>query len=410
VAIVALHAGAPAPAVAAAIRRALPDRCRVAEPERVDVAELERAERDHDRVFLVADDPDSEWAQFCIRQADFLILVGRADAPVEHRTRLQRPELVLVGGKPSSEVLTAWSDATGTGRITCADDDDLPSSLRPLASRIAGESLGVVLAGGGARSLVQIGVLQELLDAGLHIDRVAGCSMGSIIGGLLACGLDGELLERVVYAEVVRRSPVGDYTLPRTSLFRGRRLDDAIERSFADAPPIEALPRWYRCVSTDLRSRARVVHERGDIKLAIRASSSIPGVFPPVRTSDQLLVDGGILDNMPVDLLTDTNEGPVIAVNVAMGGGAADQLRHPGGRVEPRMPGLGETLLRTMLISSSGASEDARRAGAYVVTPRAEHVGLLEFHQFDALVEAGRAAARELLELTGGHFERSVIE
>jgi predicted acylesterase/phospholipase RssA len=136
----------------------------------------------------------------------------------------------------------------------------------------------------------------------------------------------------------------------------------------------------------------------------VRASSRIPGVFPPIRTDEHLLVDGGILDNMPVDLLIDRNEGPVIAVNVTMGGDTGGSSRPGRDGATSRTPALGETLLRTLLISSSGASEDALAAGAYVLSPRAEGVGLLEFHQFDVMVEAGRAAARDLLEVTGGNF------
>ena len=123
--------------------------------------------------------------------------------------------------------------------MTCTTAD-LPSALRPVSARLTGTSLGIVLAGGGARSLVQVGVLQELEAAGLHVDRVVGCSMGAIVGGLWGKGLDGADLEQVMYAEMVRRRPIGDYAMPTKAIYRGRRVDEALSRSFADAPPIEA--------------------------------------------------------------------------------------------------------------------------------------------------------------------------
>jgi len=104
-----------------------------------------------------------------------------------------------------------------------------------------------------------------------------------------------------------------------------------------------------------------------------------------------------VLDNLPVDLLTERDEGPVVAVNIAMGGGGGGRARTGA----PRVPALGETLLRTMMIGSGGAVAAARAQGAWVVTPPTLGVGLLEFHQLDRMVEAGRSAARALLEQVG---------
>jgi predicted acylesterase/phospholipase RssA len=106
-----------------------------------------------------------------------------------------------------------------------------------------------------------------------------------------------------------------------------------------------------------------------------------------------------VLDNLPVDTLVERDEGPVIAVNISMGGGAPK--RAPGEAPRPvRIPALGETMLRTLMIGGGGAPE-AQSLGAWVITPHSMGVGLLEFHQFDRMVEAGRAAARDLLDQAG---------
>ena len=131
---------------------------------------------------------------------------------------------------------------------------------------------------------------------------------------------------------------------------------------------------------------------------AVVASSRLPVLFAPVPDAEgRLLIDGGVLDNLPVDVLTERDEGPVVAVNIGMGAGSGRSRTGP-----PRVPALGETLLRTMMIGSGGAVAAAAARGAMVVTPSTVGVGLLEFHQLDRMVESGRAAARMLLNEANG--------
>jgi len=155
-------------------------------------------------------------------------------------------------------------------------------------------------------------------------------------------------------------------------------------------------------VSTCLLSRTRQVHRTGHLADAVAASCRLPILFPPIPTDDgRLLIDGGVLDNLPVDVLLERDEGPVVAVNISMSGGSGRSGSRTG---RPRIPALGDTLFRTMMIGAGGAVQAAHERGAVVVTPAANGVGLLEFHQFDVMVRAGREAARALLEsglLTG---------
>jgi predicted acylesterase/phospholipase RssA len=142
-------------------------------------------------------------------------------------------------------------------------------------------------------------------------------------------------------------------------------------------------------------TRTRQVHRRGSAVAAALASVRLPVLFPPIPDEDgRLLIDGGVLDNLPVDLLTERDEGPVVAVNISMGGSGGSRQARTG---PPRIPALGETLLRTMMIGSGGAVASARAQGATVVTPATLGVGLLEFHQLDRMVQAGRGAAQLLL-------------
>ena len=398
VAVLGLHVGAPVDAVADALVDGLREHLRVDLLPHPDPASLERAEGELDRVVLAARSDDDDWA-YCLRQADHVVVVSDSGAdPAESRT-VDRAgvDLVLVGMRPSEDVVRSWCAVLAPWQVTCSPQSGLPVAQRPVAARIAGRSVGVVLAGGGARAFASIGVLQELGAAGIAVDRVAGCSVGSIISGLFAVGHDAEAVHEICYAEFVRRQPFSDYTVPTVSLAKGQRTRQGLRRHLGGRT-IEALPLQFRCNSVDLLGRSAVAHRSGELSEAVIASVSLPVLFPPRPSGDQLLIDGGVLDNLPVSLLTERDEGPILAVNIAMGGGG------PKRSGPARTPPLGDTLLRTMMIGSGGAVDAALARGATVVTPPPLGVGLLEFHQLDLVVEAGRMAARELLEQTGGRI------
>jgi predicted acylesterase/phospholipase RssA len=413
VAVVALGPGAPAAEVADELAAEMSRTLRVGTPGHVGPDGLERAEQDHDRVLLVADDPDGDpdWWAMCVRQADHLVLVGRADQPVLDAPPLGRTDadLVLVGTpRAASDRVRAWDAAISPWKITVSDGQSLRADLRALGARLSGRSVGIVLAGGGARAFAHIGVLHELTDAGIVVDRVAGASVGSIIAALWASGRTPQEVEDAVYSEMVRGRPFSDYTLPVASVAKGKRVEKALRRYFGDLT-IEELPRRLVCQTTDLQSRQAHGVRRGPVPDAVMASVALPVLFPPRRDGQRLLADGGILDNLPVGLLTDRDEGPVLAVNIGMGSGGAPRPSAGPGAVAAtprpvRVPALGETLMRTIFIGSGGATETARAAGAVVVTPSTMGVGLLEFHQLDRMVEAGRAAARAVLDDTGDLF------
>ncbi|WP_223164131.1 MFS transporter [Nocardioides mesophilus] len=407
IAVVGLHPGSGAGAVADALFRRLSIHHTVTMCGVVGAEGLDRAERDHGRVLLLAEEGGeggAAWRDFTLRQADAVVLVSRSDAPVPPAplspAPLRRPELVLAGTDPGPVDRVAWRAWADAWQVTVVDGD-VTAGTRALADRLAGRSLGLVLGGGGARAFAHIGVLRELAEAGLHVDRVAGTSVGSLIAAVHASGLDGEALEELCYAELVRRNPFSDWRFPTRSLARGARISDGLQRAFGEAV-IEGLPRQLATVSTDLVTRTRQVHREGRVTRAVQASLNLPVLFAPIADEEgRLLIDGGVLDNLPVDLLTERDEGPVVAVNIAMGGGSGSTRAAHATRRPARVPALGETLLRTMTIGSGGVVAAALARGAWVVTPPTLGVGLLEFHQFDRMVAAGRSAARLLLEEAG---------
>ncbi len=355
---------------------------------------LDAAERDHDRVLLVAEDGvDAAWRDFCIRQAD-VVLVAASGAPPQTLPTLSPRDVVIV---EEPQEARAWvrAMAPGEGIVTVGAE-----GAARLARRFTGRAVGLVLSGGGARALAHVGVIGELEHQGVRIDRVAAAGTGALIAGMLASGWSSAEIDSQCFNELVRRRPFSDYRLSRTSLIRGERVARMLERLFGDVW-IEELPLQFACVSVDLERGERVVHRSGPLAEAVRAAVTIPGLMAPVLAGDRLLVDAGSVDNLPIDALA-AEEGPILVVDVApreVGPQRVERSRRPrGARAQgAEAPTLAETLARTVVLGSCDAAEAARRQADLSILPDASGVGMLEFHQLDVLSAAGRAAVRDAL-------------
>ena len=396
IAIVGTDLDAPVSAVAAELIKALSARLRTIDPGRIDRDGLERAERAADKVVLHAKADDPEWRDFCLRVADRVVLVAGNPAPPTQPLPPRAPgaDLVLAGPPASRDHRRAWEELITPRSVHAVRTDALADDLRPLAARVAGVSFGLVLGGGGARALCHLGVLEELEAAGITIDRFAGASMGAIIAALSATGMDAAGTDAHIYEYFIRNNPIGDYTLPRTGLIRGQRTMTAL-RSAYGGTLVEELPKQFRCVSVDLLARRAVVHRRGPLAEVVGCSLRLPGVYAPKIYDGTLHVDGGVLNNLPVDTLAD-QEGPLIAVSIISTAEPDPDSRTRGVRV-PRVPGIVDTLMRTITIGSGMASAAAMAQADVVIQPNTSSIGFLEFHQIDRAREAGRIAARAAL-------------
>ena len=398
VAVVGLDAAAPVPMVADELLSQLSSYVRAVDPGRVDRDGLERAEAVADKVVLQASHSssgdDAGWRDFCLRVADRLVLVAGDPAPPESLpARAGGADLVLASPSTNREHRRAWEERMTPRSVHTVSAATRIDDVRPLAARIAGRSVGLILGGGGARAFAHLGVLEELEAAGVVVDRLAGTSMGAIIAGLAATGLDAAGVDAYVYEYFIRNNPVSDYTVPVKGLIRGRRTPALLRRAYGGRL-VEELPREFRCVSVDLLARRAVVHRRGALADAVGCSLRLPGIFPPYVYDGTLHVDGGVLDNLPVSALAG-DEGPLIAVSIGFGGEVKPPSSKPVG--PPRIPGIAETLMRTMMMGSGLAATATSAQADVVIRPGNRGVGLLEFHQIDQAREAGRTAVREAL-------------
>jgi NTE family protein len=235
-------------------------------------------------------------------------------------------------------------------------------------------------------------------------------SLGGVVAGSLAIGFELDAIYERLVRHFVDENPSNDYTIPAIAVLRGRKAQRVLEEVMGDIH-IEQLPASFFCLSCDLVGRVPVVHRTGLLRDALYASLAIPGVFPPVLPGDgRLLVDGGVLDNLPVKTMSGALEGPVVASDVTARDGRWAQARRPGIQKLARplrraltgsseaLPRLGETLFRTFTLGSADTAAAARAHADLVVVPQVEGVGLMDWKQLDRLREAGRVAARSALD------------
>lgn len=314
----------------------------------------------------------------------------------------------MVVGGPASNSLLSGLDPRELQVLT--DPNRLGTALDSTARRLTGRAWGVVLSGGGARAFAHLGVIDELLDAGLVIDCVAGVSLGGLVAAAVATGAERETIQTIFREGFVEANPTGDYALPLYALLRGTRARGLLAERFSEQR-IEELPMRFFCVSCDLIAREAVVHRSGTLHEAVYASLAIPAVFPPVATHDgRLLVDGGVLDNLPVATMAAAGEGPVVASDVTAKMGPfrrptrrrlaklARPLQRALTGTEAALPRLGETVVRTVTVGSTDTVAAAHQHADLVITPEFDGVELMDWKRLDEVREIGRRAALESLQ------------
>ncbi len=393
---------------------------------------LHAVERDHDHVIYQAGAEDTAWSRLCLSQSDVVLLVASAgDDPalgaVEARalaTGSLRCELVLVHeADPAQTPVTArWLE-----RRPVADHHHLRAGrtgdVARLARMITGTGCGLVLGGGGARGLAHLGVIRALEEAGVPIDVVGGTSIGAIMAGLYARGLSDSERVRVVSTIARHGRRLVTPTLPLVALSAGRYVDRILAEHLTTAP-IEDLPWRFFCVSTSLTRAEEVIHERGPLWAAVRASLALPGVWPPIYAAGDLLIDGGAIDNVPVEVMRGRiGGGSVVAVDVspevepltaAPFGPGLSGWRVLGRRLNPFAAAQPVPHIADILTRSTGLSQVRHRRATLdvdrvdlLLRPPVAGLGVLDFKGGIAFIETGyRYAAQALAE--SGLAERFV--
>jgi predicted acylesterase/phospholipase RssA/CRP-like cAMP-binding protein len=380
---------------------------------------MHEADVGNDHVVLETDRVMTAWTRRALRQADRVVIVASPRPDADERRHIAQLLESLAGMSHVARMLAVVhpssvdrprETATLMREFGCDEvvhlrvgsDDDI-ARLGRLAS---GHGIGLVLSGGGARGFAHLGAHRALLEAGIPVDQVAGSSMGAPIAGGIALGLSGDELLAATERQFHR---LLDYTLPVVSLIKGARITSSIEATFGSFD-IEDLWLPYYCVSTNLTKSRLEVHRRGSASLAIRASVAIPGVLPPVPFHGDLLVDGGVLNNLPIDMMRhDGRIGTVIAVDVSPPDGpraksdfglSVSGVRAVLARLRGRRstyPSLSSVLLRSMLTGAVRNQQQAIDDGAVdlLLPLHLPGIPLLDFERVRPVAEAGYQASRD---------------
>jgi NTE family protein len=261
----------------------------------------------------------------------------------------------------------------------CSTQPPAPAPVA-VAPRIA-----LALGGGAARGFAHIGVIKALEAQGIAPDIVVGTSAGSVVGSLYAGGHNGFDLQKV--ALQLDEAQVGDWALPDRGVFKGEALQNFINRAVGNRP-LEKLDRLFAVVATDLHSGEAVVFRTGNTGMAVRASSSVPGIFQPVSINGREYVDGGLVSPIPVRIARSLGADLVIAVDIS--------ARPQNGKTQNTVG----VLLQTFSIMGQTLGRLELAEADVVIRPQLGDVAATDFQgRHLAVLEGEKAAALALPEI-----------
>jgi len=374
-------------------------------------------EDEHRFVIYVADPTDEIFTDMALHNADLILLVGESHESPELRPWEQRA--FAGAGAPVARralLLThATQGETLSGTAAWLDPRKLdfhlhvrqgvPADMDRVSRVLAGRAVGLVLGGGAARGFAHLGVYRALCEAGIPVDWLGGASIGAVMAAGIATAPDPDMAIDRARKAFVDGKPFGDVTVPIISFLRGRRMERLIEAHLSGN--IEDLPVPFFCVSSNLGNGSVQVHDRGSLPRSLRASVSLPGIFPPAVIDGQLSVDGGILDNLPVDLMRSRPVGRVIAVDLSSRKEytvSYDAVPSPwrvlAGKALPlfkrhRVPSPVSLMLMAMSIGTIGSARAAGARADLLVRPPVGGFSFTDVRNFDRVVEAGYRSAQQ---------------
>ncbi len=379
---------------------------------------LHKQELDYDYVLYQLDPDWSEWSQRCIRQSDQVLIVGQGSGSGEVG-ELERH--LLPGQRSTLALLQTTMEPAGSARWIENRAEQHHHHVRlgetadfdRLARFLTGRAVGVALGGGFARGLAHLGVFRAMQDLGMPIDAIGGSSMGSLIGALWNQGWDQQKI--IAETRAGCEKSLSDLTFPFIAFNRGKKFSDLVN-SFYGQRQIEDLFLPYFCASANLNRAEVAVHRRGSLAKAVLASTRAPAIFPPVVYDGELHVDGGVLNNVPVDIMKSfVNGGTVIGVdaspphelnliadygNAVNGWQVMKSYFGPFGLKKNRVhvPNLLLILMRTIEFGGLSHKQSIARIADVYLRPPLLKFKRTDFYAAEEIAQVGYDHAREQLE------------
>jgi NTE family protein len=373
---------------------------------------LNALEGAYDYVLFAAEDELTPWSEKAIRQADAVLAVGMHEA-VGRPNALERRAMELVPAEAQRLVLlherrvpirgtARWLE----GRRVAMHHHvalDRPGDTERVYRFVAGSALGLIACGGGAYCAAHIGLYKALLQSGVEFDIMGGASGGGAMTAAFAMGTPPDEVDRATHEIFVTNRAMRRYTWPRYSLLDHTHFDQELARHYAGVD-IEDLWVPYFAVSADLSSYDLHRHRRGDLWAAVRATGSVPVLLPPYYTEDgHMLVDGAIMDNVPVRVMHELKSGPNVVVSFAvpkLERFAVDYGTLPGRRQLvrhlcqpwlrrplPSAPGVATVLMRSLMARRQDFERHLREDDLLLAPPFPPDMGILDWHRHTELMD-----------------------
>lgn len=242
--------------------------------------------------------------------------------------------------------------------------------------------VGIALGAGSARGYAHIGVLKVLKREGIPVDFIAGTSMGSLIGAVYANQIDLDMMEQL--AIHLKRGTWLDFTVPKMGFLVGKKVQELV-LLLTHRKKIEELSIPLAIVTTDLHTGKSVVFTEGPTDLAVRASISIPGIFEPVPWNGKLLVDGGVVDRIPISTVRKMGADVIIGVDVL-----AKSKHVP-------IHNIFDVISQTLLIMEREILHQKLLYADVIIHPEVSDISLSAFTQIDECIRRGEIAAEQML-------------
>ncbi len=371
------------------------------------------------------EDAGREIADRLLRHCDSVVLVGRLEDGARPRRAdsacadlfLKRDRSLLLWRETAATPIAGTAGWLSAHSVALHHHValDRPADAERVARFVAGVAVGVVLGGGGALGCGHIGLARAFRDAGVGFDMFGGTSAGAAMALALAAGFSPEEVMDRIEEIFVKKGAMRRYTLPVFSLLDHTVFDRELAAAYGDAD-LADLPLNAFAVSTNLTRNRLHVHRSGAVWQAVRASGAIPGALPPFATGEgELLVDGALVDNLPVSVMRDLKLGPNVVAGFFEdedGRRAIDYDAAPGRerligdlvlRRRRRFPGLFDVLSRSMMVTSRRCLRDTEIGSDLLVRlPALERMRLLDWPLGRAQEERCYRHVSGLIEEAGG--------
>ena len=236
--------------------------------------------------------------------------------------------------------------------------------------------IGLALGGGGARGMGHIGVLKAFEELGIKVDYIAGTSAGSIIGSLYAYGKTSSEIEKLALG--LKRSDILKGMIPFLKPAKTERLEDLINNAFGDITVFSEMKTPFIAVCTDLKTDKEVDFDYGNVAKVVSGSCAVPGIFTPVEYEGMNLVDGGLRNNVPADVVKKMGANVVIAVDV-------NHLRGTGTKSLSTV----SVLSSTIGIMMQAKVDKAMEVADLIIEPSLENFSPLKFDDIENMIKIG---------------------